>query len=89
MGRSAMAARKKPPTPPEVSPEPPRVVGGVAANDDERFDRLFRPQSFDDFVGQEKHKQNLRVYVEAAKRRGSVTKTLRKKSGRPIIMQFV
>ncbi len=37
--------------------------------DDEQFDRLFRPQSLDDFVGQARHKDNLRVYVEAARRR--------------------
>jgi Holliday junction DNA helicase RuvB len=45
------------------------VVGADAAGDDERFDRIFRPQTLKDFVGQPKHKDNLRVYVEAAKRR--------------------
>ena len=29
-----------------------------------------RPQSLDDYIGQEKAKQNLKVYIEAAKRRG-------------------
>jgi Holliday junction DNA helicase RuvB len=38
--------------------------------EDERFDRVFRPESLDEFVGQEQHKQNLKVYVEAARRRG-------------------
>jgi Holliday junction DNA helicase RuvB len=47
-----------------------RVVATAAlGSDDERFDRLFRPESLDDFVGQDKHKENLRVYVEAARRR--------------------
>jgi holliday junction DNA helicase RuvB len=46
-----------------------RLVGSGPANDDERYDRVFRPQSLDEFVGQEKHKENLRVYVEAARRR--------------------
>jgi len=46
-----------------------RLVGGGPANDDERYDRVFRPQSLDEFVGQEQHKENLRVYVEAARRR--------------------
>ena len=46
-----------------------RVVGGAAEADEERFDRIFRPGSLDDFVGQEKHKENLRVYVTAARRR--------------------
>ncbi len=39
-------------------------------DDDERFDRVFRPGTLDEFVGQEQHKQNLRVFVEAARRRG-------------------
>src|SRR5689334_21761387 len=54
------------------SPEPStesRLVGGVTQSDEERFDRIFRPGSLDDFVGQEKHKDNLRVYVTAARNR--------------------
>ncbi len=46
-----------------------RVIGGGPGGDDERFDRLFRPKTLDDFVGQAKHKGNLKVYVEAARRR--------------------
>ena len=37
---------------------------------DERLDRLFRPLSFDEYVGQRGHVDNLRVFVEAARRRG-------------------
>jgi holliday junction DNA helicase RuvB len=44
--------------------------GGGGDEEDERFDRLFRPESLDDFVGQTKHKENLRVYVQAARKRG-------------------
>jgi Holliday junction DNA helicase RuvB len=47
-----------------------RVLGGSAQGDDERFDRLFRPESLDDFIGQDKHRENLRVYVQAARQRG-------------------
>ena len=36
----------------------------------EALDRALRPQSFDDYVGQDALKSNLRVYVEAARRRG-------------------
>ena len=44
--------------------------GGVfGGGEEERFDRIFRPGTLDEFVGQEQHKQNLRVYVEAARRR--------------------
>jgi Holliday junction DNA helicase RuvB len=46
-----------------------RAIGPSALGDDERFDRLFRPQTLAEFVGQSKHTKNLRVYVEAARRR--------------------
>jgi Holliday junction DNA helicase RuvB len=46
-----------------------RTVSSVASPDDARFDRLFRPSSFDEYVGQQKHIDNLRVFVEAARRR--------------------
>lgn len=36
----------------------------------EVLDRALRPQSFDDYIGQDSLKTNLRVYVEAARRRG-------------------
>jgi Holliday junction DNA helicase RuvB len=64
-----MAARKKP-VEAEPEPTPARVLGTVTRGDDDRFDRLFRPKTLDDFVGQTKHKDNLRVYVQAAKQRG-------------------
>jgi Holliday junction DNA helicase RuvB len=54
----------------EPDPQAVRVIDAGARSEDERFDRLFRPSSLDEFVGQEKHKQNLKVYVEAARRRG-------------------
>jgi Holliday junction DNA helicase RuvB len=64
-----MAARKKPAEPAEPA-EAPRVVAPGLAGDDDRLDRLFRPKTLDDFVGQQKHKDNLRVYVQAARKRG-------------------
>jgi len=45
------------------------VHATASGADDERFDRVFRPGSLDEFVGQKQHKENLRVYVEAARRR--------------------
>jgi len=62
-----MGAKKSQET--ATTTETERIVGSSAHGEDERFDRLFRPKTFDEFVGQEKHKQNLRVYVEAAKKR--------------------
>src|SRR6266487_1844038 len=46
-----------------------RVVSAVEAPDDDRFDRLFRPNTLDEYIGQAKHKDNLKVFVEAARRR--------------------
>ena len=46
-----------------------RVVQSGRLEEEERFDRLFRPTSLNDYVGQEQHKENLRVFIEAAKRR--------------------
>lgn len=67
-----MASRKKPQPSPEMTEEPSRdrVIEPSGKGDDERFDRLFRPTTLADFVGQKKHKENLRVYVEAARKRG-------------------
>lgn len=64
-----MAAKKKSTATTTAGPEP-RVVEGNLRDEDDRFDRLFRPKTLDDFVGQDKHKDNLRVYVEAARQRG-------------------
>lgn len=37
-----------------------------AGDDDRRFDLTLRPSRFDDFVGQDKVKENLKVFVQAA-----------------------
>ena len=47
-----------------------RVLAGGVGGDDGRFDRIFRPTALDEFVGQSKHKENLKVFIEAARRRG-------------------
>src|SRR6187399_170734 len=52
------------------TPRPETLLGGDKRGEDEQLDRLFRRQSLGDFVGQRRHVDNLRVYVEAAKRRG-------------------
>lgn len=47
----------------------PRATDGTPQGDDSRYDRALRPQTFADYIGQSKHKENLRVFVEAARRR--------------------
>ena len=48
-----------------------RTLTSEAAGDDRDYDITLRPSKFDDFVGQSKIKENLRVYVEAAKKRNN------------------
>jgi Holliday junction DNA helicase RuvB len=48
----------------------PRALDAAAQGDDSGFDRTLRPKTFAEYVGQTKHKENLRVFVEAARRRG-------------------
>ncbi len=47
-----------------------RIVGGTPRDDDESGDATLRPQRFSDFVGQEKEKENIALFVEAARKRG-------------------
>ncbi len=54
-----MAGKKRPPE-----------TDTAEAQEDVRFDRTLRPKTLDDYIGQTKHKENLRVFVEAARRRG-------------------
>lgn len=51
--------------------EEPRIVSGEnRQDDDDPLDASLRPERFDDFVGQDTIKQNLSIFVEAAKKRG-------------------
>jgi holliday junction DNA helicase RuvB len=47
-----------------------RIIKPQQDDDDVQLDRCLRPLRFDDFVGQERIKENLHVYIEAAKGRG-------------------
>ncbi len=49
--------------------EAARIVSATKSPDDEKYDITLRPARFDDYIGQNKIKANLRVFVEAAKRR--------------------
>jgi Holliday junction DNA helicase RuvB len=53
--------------------ESKRIVSGLKREEDDeesRLDAALRPERFADFIGQEAIKENLGVFVEAAKRRG-------------------
>ena len=46
------------------------VTGKNFGSDEEHFDNALRPERFSDFIGQEAIKENLKIFVEAAKKRG-------------------
>ncbi|MBC7172630.1 MAG: Holliday junction branch migration DNA helicase RuvB, partial [Polyangiaceae bacterium] len=45
------------------------ILSAVPATEEKVYEISLRPSRFDDFVGQDKIKENLRVFVEAARRR--------------------
>ena len=47
-----------------------RVIETSVTEEDIRIESTLRPQTLDDYIGQKKAKDNLKVYIEAAKRRG-------------------
>ncbi len=47
-----------------------RLFSGSLKDEDREYDLTLRPQRFSDFVGQESLKENLAVFVSAAKKRG-------------------
>ena len=47
-----------------------RIVNASYTAGDEEFDTSLRPRRLGDYIGQEKAKENIKVYIEAAKMRG-------------------
>lgn len=47
-----------------------RSIDGRAAAEDHRLDAALRPKRFEDYIGQPRLKENLRIMTEAAKARG-------------------
>jgi len=47
-----------------------RTITPEKRDDDSQYDATLRPRSFDDYIGQEKIKGNLRLFIDAAKGRG-------------------
>jgi Holliday junction DNA helicase RuvB len=47
-----------------------RLITPATTEDDSLFDSTLRPKSLTDYVGQEKAKGNLRVFIDAARKRG-------------------
>ena len=49
-----------------------RIITTDTTEEDRRIEGSLRPQLLEDYIGQEKTKENLKVYIEAAKQRGDV-----------------
>ena len=47
-----------------------RVISTQVQEEDLKIEKSLRPQTLDDYIGQKKAKENLKVYIEAAKARG-------------------
>ncbi|MDE6904325.1 MAG: Holliday junction branch migration DNA helicase RuvB [Lachnospiraceae bacterium] len=47
-----------------------RVISTQLQQEDEKIETSLRPQKLEDYIGQQKAKENLKVYIEAAKQRG-------------------
>lgn len=50
--------------------QPERLISAEADNNDGILDFTLRPQTLDDYIGQESVKENLKIFMEAAKTRG-------------------
>ena len=47
-----------------------RVISTQVQEGDLKIEKSLRPQTLDDYIGQQKAKENLKIYIEAAKARG-------------------
>lgn len=47
----------------------PRIIETFLTEEDQKIEGTLRPQKMDDYIGQSKAKETLKIYIEAAKRR--------------------
>ena len=47
-----------------------RVISTQIQEEDQKIETSLRPQHLEEYIGQEKAKKTLKVYIEAAKQRG-------------------
>ena len=51
----------------------PRIIETSLTEEDQKIEGTLRPQKMDDYIGQSKAKETLKIYIEAAKRRNDPT----------------
>ena len=49
---------------------PPRLVTGAAADEERQYDAGLRPRTMDEYIGQDRIRENLLVSIQAARQRG-------------------
>jgi len=54
--------------PPDSGMDPERLIDGISTVAD-NWDVALRPKSLDEYIGQEKIRENLKIYIQAARRR--------------------
>ena len=47
-----------------------KIISTKIQEEDIKIESSLRPQTLNDYIGQEKIKDNLKIYIEAAKQRG-------------------
>lgn len=52
-----------------------RVISTQVQEEDYKIESSLRPQQLSDYIGQEKIKENMKVYIEAARARGRLWTT--------------
>ena len=52
-----------------MSIKPDRITSGQSGTEDRAFDRALRPQLIEDFIGQNSVKEQMKIFVEAARKR--------------------
>ncbi len=52
-----------------MSIKPDRITSGQSGTEDRAFDRALRPQMIEDFIGQNSVKEQMQIFVEAARKR--------------------
>jgi len=53
-----------------MSIKPDRITSGQSVTEDRAFDRALRPQLIEDFIGQDSVKEQMQIFIEAARKRG-------------------
>ena len=66
-----------------------RIITTEVTEEDKVIEPNLRPQLLDEYIGQEKIKNNLKVYIDAAKARGERKITIRNRAASPAAHFFI